>query len=169
MTSYPPRSALDLIARHEGFRQFPYCDKCGEQLRRFGTEGWICACGLRGEASGNITIGYGLNLEATGLSRAQALGLLGAATDVLMLHDLKRLRFFRALDEVRAAAIVDLAYNLGVAGLLKFEQMIAALSYGHFAMAADFLRDSKAREQEPRRIEELAQMLETGEWPAGPY
>ena len=50
---------------------------------------------------------------------------------------------FDDLSDNRQAAITDMAFNLGSAGLGKFENMIDAVESGDFEKAADEMSDSK--------------------------
>jgi lysozyme len=67
-----------------------------------------------------------------------------------------------AIDEVRLGVLAQLAYNLGVAGLLGFHQMLAHLEAGEWAAASLQLKASTADHQEPARIARWAETLATG-------
>lgn len=47
------------------------------------------------------------------------------------------------LSEFQQAIIIDLAYNIGVAGVLKFKQMIAAIRARNYGIACTEMLDSK--------------------------
>ena len=49
------------IQRDEGYRQFPYLDCCGKPWR-------ACVCARKGQ----LTIGWGRNLDGKGISRLEA-------------------------------------------------------------------------------------------------
>jgi lysozyme len=70
------------------------------------------------------------------------------------------------IDAVRQAALIDMAFELGGAGLAGFRHMLAAVRIGEWSAAHDFALDSKvAREQAPKRWACDAAMLLTGRWP----
>jgi lysozyme len=156
-----------LLKRHEGLELKPYCDKCGESLRRE-LNGWYCGCAAVPQLNGNITIGIGRNLTEDGISPVEAETLLTHDITTALVH-LHTFKWYDGLDVVRQAALIDLNINLGSYGFDEFTRMTAALSERDYTRAGAALRDSAADHQEPRRIEELAKMLETGQWPTGDY
>lgn len=70
------------------------------------------------------------------------------------------------LDEVRTAVLVDMAFNLGVAGLLKFKDALKAVEEKRWRDAADEMLQSKWAVQVGRRARRLSKMMRTGEWPS---
>jgi lysozyme len=135
-------SATDLaVARlqtDEGFRPMVYTDTTGHQ-----------------------TIGYGFNISA-GISQYAALALLDAQAAELSV-DLGELDWYHGLDDVRSSVCIELAFNLGLNGLLGFHQMIAALRSGDWRSAHDQLLNSEAARQLPVRYGQLADLLLNGE------
>ena len=125
------------LAEEEGFRSLPYRDTVGK-----------------------LTIGYGCNLDA-GWSQA-----LGEAVLAHQLNDvyesLSKFWWWAALDDVRAAVLLDMGFNLGISGLLHFPKMLAAISRKDWALAAAECLDSDAARQLPRRYKALSDMLLTG-------
>lgn len=132
-------NVIDMLKRHEGLRLSAYQDSLGY---------W--------------TIGYGRLIDArknAGISRAEA--------EQLLRHDVERLEIELAkrpwwlkLNATRQAVIVDMAYNLGLHGLLEFTGMIAAIKADDYAQAAAEILDSKAARQLPNRYHELAHLME---------
>lgn len=73
------------------------------------------------------------------------------------------------LDIVRQAVLIDMAYEVGGAGLAKFVNMLAAIRAGDWQGAHDALLDSKlAESQAPDREIRNATMFLTGKWPTTP-
>lgn len=70
-----------------------------------------------------------------------------------------------ALDDVRKAAFIDLAYEMGGAGLAGFQKMLTAARAGDWAVAHDELLDSEYALQVPNRAHKVATMLALGAWP----
>ena len=68
------------------------------------------------------------------------------------------------LDEVRRSVLIDMAFNLGIAGVMKFKRMLRHLAEGHYVLAAREMKDSLWAKQVPRRAKELIRMMQTGEW-----
>jgi lysozyme len=78
----------------------------------------------------------------------------------------ERLPYFSSLSAPRQAVLIDMAFNLGVGGLMKFTNTLAAVEAGDFAKAAERMMQSKWATQVKRRAFRLAKMMETGEWPS---
>jgi lysozyme len=114
--------------------------------------------------AGKLTVGYGRNLEDNGIAPSEAVYLLendivGAAGQVE-----RYLPWTARLDSIRQAAVIELAFNLGIAGLLKFHATLMALHEGRYADAARHLLDSKwAGQVGPTRAGRVARMIEVGD------
>ena len=128
------------IATEEGFRQFPYED-----------------------TTGNLTIGFGRNLDTKGISHDEALKLL--ENDMLEAERevWKSCPWYNALSEVRKIVILDMVFNLGIEKFSEFRGMIAAIQEGNFAEAAEHMRHSLWETQVGKRADRLADMMETNE------
>ena len=59
----------------------------------------------------------------------------------------------------RQEVIFDLAYQMGVGGLLRFKKMWAAIESGDFETAGVELLDSRYAKQTPNRAEKNARIL----------
>ena len=124
--------------------------------------------------AGALTIGWGHNLDAkpvrglgpgSSLSDAEAESLLRAdLADIAARLDL-RLAWWRGLGPARAAVLLNMAFNLGLAGLLGFRRMLAAARAQRFEEAAAEMLDSRWAAQVGRRAHELAAQMRTGRWP----
>lgn len=132
---------LDSVREHEGFRTTPYKDTVGV-----------------------LTVGYGTNLETIDVSRGLATQWL--VDELIGLRSkLERHPWFANLSEVRKDAILEMAYQLGYVGVLKFHKMIAALEDGNFWAAASEGMDSRwAREQTPTRAMVIMDRIRSGKW-----
>ncbi|GAA8890363.1 lysozyme [Helicobacter pylori] len=80
------------------------------------------------DKTGHPTIGYDYNVsvysyESKRITKPQAYGLL---TDILKENHKALLSYgwYKNLDAMRRMVILDLNYNLGLSGLLKFKQFI---------------------------------------------
>lgn len=65
--------------------------------------------------------------------------------------ELAKLDWFQSLDLDRRTVIISMAYQIGITGLLKFENMIAAIDRGHWNQAATEALDSRWAKQTPKR------------------
>lgn len=76
-----------------------------------------------------------------------------------------RLPWIVSLDTARFGALVNMAFQLGVGGLVGFPNMLAALKARNYKAAAAHALDSKwAREDTPARAQRIAKQILTGEW-----
>ena len=117
--------------------------------------------------AGQVTIGWGRNLDATGP------GLTQDEADLLLSHDIARceVELLTAypwtvhLDAVRHAVLLDLLFNLGLPKLRRFTKTLAAVEAGDYASAAGQLLNSRWASQVGPRARRLAAMLATGTVP----
>jgi lysozyme len=135
------RLKLQLV-RNEGIRLKPYHDSVGK-----------------------LTIGVGRNLDDVGITNLEAKMLL--ENDIERVEsDLRvHLPLYSSLDDVRQRVLMDMAFNMGVAGLLGFQKMLAALAARDFATAKAEMLNSKWAKQVGIRAIRLAEMIETGQDP----
>ena len=76
-----------------------------------------------------------------------------------------KLPWMLRLDEVRQIVLLDMAFNLGVEGLLKWKNTLADVQHGRYKEAAQRMRGSLWARQVKSRAVRLCRMMETGEWP----
>lgn len=114
--------------------------------------------------AGKLTIGVGRNLEAKGVSEHEALAMLN--NDINETFDRLRDAWPKIilLDDVRANVLVNMAFNIGVAGLMKFSKMFNALALTDYEQAAKEMLDSKWAQQVGDRAIELAEQMKTGQY-----
>lgn len=70
-----------------------------------------------------------------------------------------------AIDAVRQAVLIDMAYELGFDRLAKFVDLRSAVQNGNWVAARDEMIHSKWAKQVPTRAERDAQMILSGSWP----
>jgi len=82
------------------------------------------------------------------------------------------INFWPDLDDNRAAAIVDLAYNMGLygnaskqTGLLSFKDTLTFMARHQWEDAARALLDSAYARSLPTRAKRISRVIATGEWP----
>jgi len=111
----------------------------------------------------NLTIGYGVLCENLTVNDE-------LATKWLMEHlesaqnGLGFIPEYQDLDAVRRDVLVELAYNMGLSGLLSFIKMFRAIREHDFKEASLQLLDSKYSKQVGKRARTLARRLRTGTW-----
>lgn len=132
---------VEQLKRHEGLRLNPY----------------LCT-------AGKTSIGYGRNLDDKGITMQEAEQMLFNDIEDITTRLSHRLPVFHKLTPTRKDALVNMAFNLGVAGLLKFKKMIAALEADDYNLAAAEMLDSQWAKQVGNRAGELARQIRTGEY-----
>ena len=79
----------------------------------------------------------------------------------------KHLSWFENLDPIRQTVLLDMCFNLGIGGLLKFKDTLKAIETGDYAHASMYMLDSLWAKQVKGRAIRLSQMMLTGNWPDG--
>jgi lysozyme len=106
---------------------------------------------------------FGVDLRKGGsITEAQSDALLDADIDAKCTQLDEHIAWWRDLDEVRQRVIVNMAFNLGVAGLLGFKNTLACVHEARFDDAADGMLASKWARQVGKRADRLAGMMRTG-------
>ena len=130
-----------------------YLDLAGEAIKK--DEGLVLKpykC-----SAGKLSIGYGRNLEDRGIDKEEAEFLFN--TDIKTVdNQLKILlsEVFNTLSDKRKAILVNMGFNLGVYGLLKFKKMIKALECADFETASLEMLDSRWAKQVGNRAKRLS-------------
>jgi lysozyme len=137
----PPTDIISQLQRDEGYRQFPYRD-----------------------TRGVLTIGYGFNLSGDGLTLTEAAEILRLRVADVHIRLKAALPWTANIDPVRRFVLVNMAYNMGMAGLLEFRHALTAVQAGDWeGAAAEMLKSAWASQVGPR-AQRLAKQMETGEW-----
>jgi len=119
------------------------------------------------DSLGFTTIGVGRLIDVR-----RGGGLSPAEIDFLLTNDigektaqvLEALPWATDLNEPRFAVLVNMAFQMGIRGLLGFSGMLAAVKDGDYKAAAEHMLDSKWEKQTPDRAHRLANQMESGEW-----
>jgi lysozyme len=134
-------------------RLLPYWDCCGKTIR-------ACTCPTQGK----LTIGYGRNLEANGLSFREAEILLDNDIDTADRDLITRWPWVEALDIARHGALTQMCFNLGATKLAEFVNTLKAIARGDYAAGAVGMLASRWAEQVGARARRLASQMESGQW-----
>lgn len=115
------------------------------------------------DSQGILSIGWGRNLVAKGISTDEALFLLNNDISACI-HDLNiNLPWYVDLNEARQAAMISMTFNLGIHGFLGFHQSLDAIKNGNWQLAHDNILLSEASQQDKNRYVEIAEIFLTGE------
>ena len=77
---------------------------------------------------------------------------------------IRRLPWVADLDEARQGVLINMAFNLGVSGLLGFRKTLALVKAGDYARASVEMLDSKWARQVKGRAARLSEQMRTGKW-----
>ncbi|WP_240650319.1 glycoside hydrolase family protein [Pseudoalteromonas rubra] len=133
-------NTIEQIKKHEGFKSKPY----------------LCTAGRQ-------TIGYGLNLDA-GITEEEAEVILSMRVEGIRKRLANAIPWYANLTAPRQGVLVNMAYNLGVTGLMGFAKTLTHIRSGDYNTASDEMLDSLWARQVPTRAAELALQMQTGEW-----
>src|ERR1700753_4254410 len=107
------------IKRHETYKKFPYHD-----------------------TTGNLTIGYGRNLSEVGIEMDEADFLLNNNIKICESLLNSHLVFYQYLDDVRKAVLIEMTFNMGIDGILKFKTMLDFLKKHDYESASKEMLNS---------------------------
>ncbi len=124
------------LIRHEGMRSIPY----------------MCT-------AGKLTVGVGRNLMDNGISPDEAMYLLNNDIDTMQEQIEYHLPWVSALKEQQKMVLINMAFNLGMGGLLKFKNMLEALQQGDLELVEHEMLDSRWADQVGQRAQELARQM----------
>ena len=170
------RQTLADLSRHEGFRQYAYPDplsKIGKAYPQskygWGTKparGILASLGLSEVDGRPWTFGHGFTKGVTvDSSITKELSIKRLETE-LHAHvqglDALLPGWAVGFPFVVQTVVANMAYNLGIARLAKFDTTLKLLNSGRFAQAGSNLRKSLWFKQVKGRGEELVTRLETG-------
>ena len=134
-TSDAYKGLVSNIKQEEGYKAKPYTDTAGK-----------------------TTIGYGTNLSI-GISKDEGDLLLKNRLQLNGKELEKKWPPFKMQPEAVQSVLVDMSYNLGVHGLLKFHKMLDAMQNGDYDTAADEIDSSKWAKEVPSRAKRAAKTL----------
>lgn len=135
---------VDQIKRHEGLVLHAYKDSLGY-----------------------LTIGYGRLIDKIkhgGINEAEAEYLLqnDVSSVLTVLH--RNITFFDSLCVPRQAVLMNMAFQMGITGLLKFKKTLTLIEIGDYDAAADNMLKSLWAKQTPNRAAEMAEQMRSGQW-----
>ncbi len=130
---------VERLIHEEGYRQFPY--RC---------------------TADKLTIGIGRNLEDRGLTINEAKYLCVNDINNAICDLLAHVDKYEELNNARQVVLIDMVFNMGIAGLLKFRKMIEAIEAGDCDTAAHEMLNSLWAKQVGKRANKLAEIMITG-------
>lgn len=140
----------ETLAQAEGVIQYVYDDITGKRL-------------YRGDIiKGNMTIGVGHNLQLPLSNNVINFILEEDINEAIRSLD-RHISWWYSLDDVRARALIELTFNMGIGKLLTFHNMIEHLKLGDYKQAASHLLSSLWADQVgTTRSTRIAYMIREG-------
>ena len=126
------KALIERIGVNEGFRSKPY--KCSENV-------W--------------TIGHGL----TWITEEESLSILSGRISELHLKLSEDLDWYDRMPPEIKGVIIEMCYQIGYSGVMKFKNMIANMKDINWKGAADEMLDSLWAKQTPERANRLAEIV----------
>lgn len=137
---------IQRITRHEGLRLTPYVD-----------------------TTGNFTIGYGHKITeceaqswVNGITQDTADDMLDGDVVKAQAELSEALPWTSELSNIRWQVLVEMVFQMGITGLLKFTTMLRYAQQGNDEGVAHSMLGSLWHEQTPARCEELANLWLNG-------
>lgn len=134
----------DQLAAHEGNLPYVYKDHLGYET---------------------IGIGFLVDKRKGGGLRPEEIEFIFNNRVRLIAEELeRRVKFMGALNDARYAVMINMAYQLGVNGLIAFKKTIDYIGDGFYEKAAKEMLDSTWAKQTPKRAKEMSEQMRTGKW-----
>lgn len=119
------------------------------------------------DSEGYFTIGIGILVDQRkggGLLPEESSFIFQNRMRILKGRIRKALPWFEELDEARQGVLLNMAYQMGLDGLLKFKNTLTAIKTRQWTLASVGMLDSLWARQTPERAERLATQMRTGVW-----
>jgi len=119
------------------------------------------------DSLGYTTIGYGRLIDKRkggGISEDEALYLLKNDVNARLNVLENAIDFFDRLDDARKAVLLNMSFQLGMSGLMKFKNTLRKVEAGDYDGAAENMMKSLWARQTPNRAQRLADQMRTGQW-----
>ncbi len=119
------------------------------------------------DSLGFWTIGVGRLIDET-----KGGGITEEESDFLLLNDINKVHnqltanvdFYKDLDDVRQQVLCNMAFNLGIGGLLEFKNTLHYIKTGNWIAASQNMKQSLWYKQVGIRAERLAYAMQYGEF-----
>ena len=133
---------LEMLTRHEGNVPYAYQDSLGY---------WT------------IGVGFLIDKRKGGLLYPEEIEfILGNRVDKLVKQLTTAIPWLSQLSPNRQAVLTDMAFNLGVQGLLKFKNTLELIRTGQYEKASKAMLQSLWAKQVGKRATELAELMKNG-------
>ncbi|MDX1700461.1 MAG: glycoside hydrolase family protein, partial [Melioribacteraceae bacterium] len=115
--------------------------------------------------SNKLTIGVGRNLEDRGITKEEAMYLFANDVRDFKTRLYKEIPWIEKLTVARQWVLINMAFNMGIAGLMKWKNTLSLIEKGRYKLAASMIKKSKSAKQvKERRYKPLCKQMETGDF-----
>jgi len=145
----------DSIEEHEGFSSKPYPDPLA--MSKLSKEDWMVVD--RVWDSLHPTFGHGL----TYITVEESEWIVKKRIKGIAVQLFRKIPYFISYPLKVKMVLIEMGYQMGVPGLMKFKKMLEKMERGDYKGMADEIRDSKfyREKQAPSRAEYYITMLES--------
>lgn len=134
---------------HEGMVLKPYRDTKGI---------WTIGVGRNMEAN-PVEDELGRQVDSNGISEGEAIFLLNNDITTVEKQVKNNIPAYFQISEPRKHVLLDMAFNLGISGLLRFQNMLRALNRSDYNRTAEEMLNSLWAQQVGKRAQTLATMM----------
>jgi len=152
-----------LLPLELGVIHMPLIEDLTKQLRR--DEGEVLHAYQ--DHLGFWTIGVGRLIDKRkggGITREESAALLANDIGKFMAEVRSKIPWFDQLDEARQGVLLNMAFQMGTAGLLGFKNTLAMVQRGEYDRASEALLNSLWARQTPNRAKRMSEQMKTGRW-----
>lgn len=120
------------------------------------------------DSLGFLTIGIGILIDerkpGAGITKEESTYLFQNRLRAKTAELRKAFTWFDKLDEVRQGVLINMAFQMGVAGVIGFKNTMSMVQQGDYEGAAKGMLNSLWAKQTPNRAKRLSEQMRTGEW-----
>ena len=109
--------------------------------------------------AGKLTLGVGRNLDDVGITEDEAMMMLDNDIERVKAQLAKALPWLETKPPGVQSAIANMAFQMGLGGVLKFKNMLAAIQARDYATARREALDSAWAKQTPQRAKRVTDLF----------
>lgn len=116
------------------------------------------------DSRGFLTIGFGFNLNKQEIPMSVAVEWLHILINKIQFELESHIIFWNDLNEARKSVLINMAYHMGIGGLLAFHDMLKALELKDYAATVAAMKDSSWYRDYTARASRLMKIMLSGEF-----
>ncbi|MDO8454089.1 MAG: hypothetical protein Q7S59_05915 [Sulfurimonas sp.] len=152
------KDLIESIKKHEGFRGSVYLCSEGFETVGYGCRTPLSVSELMDLSESRVITGFGEGIDFP-LSESEAEYLLRSRLSDIMKDITTRKPMLLKLPLFKQVIVYEMAYQLGVNGVLNFQKMFRALEGNYYALASKEMLNSKWAKQTPNRAKVLSSKM----------